>query len=428
MTSLRQITLPFGGETVTLRIPEDRITLLAKPEKRPANPFRLLSQALKHPVDSPPLGKFLRGGSKLTILVNDADRATPTAQILDAISSEITDFPGTITFMIATGTHGPLTSEQKRKILGHFDDSDRYKVICHDARDIKNHIRLGTTSRGTEVFLDTRVAGADRLIAIGSVEPHYFAGFTGGRKSIFPGAAVYASIEQNHKLAMEPAVGVLKLKGNPVHEDMVEACRMPEVPVFSIQTILDSKDRLFGAVAGNLDASFERAVAIAEEAFTLPVHQLSDMVIAAAEPPLDKNLYQAHKAIENTISIVKPGGILILIAACREGLGNDTFVRLLSQSNRPEDVIQSIQKSYTLGTHKAARIARHVMEKEIWLVSTLDPQVVRDIFMIPFPDAQSAVDRALSQFPDSFITLIPHADVMIPIIRVSPKNHIMIML
>ena len=147
MTRLRQITLPFGGETFTLRIPEDRITLLAKPEKRPANPFRLLSQALKHPVGSPPLGKFLRGGRKLTILVNDADRATPTAQILDAISSEITDFSGPITFMIATGTHGPLTSEQKKKILGHFDDSDRYKVICHDARDIKNHVRLGITSR-----------------------------------------------------------------------------------------------------------------------------------------------------------------------------------------------------------------------------------------------------------------------------------------
>ncbi|MBN1894739.1 DUF2088 domain-containing protein, partial [bacterium] len=246
---------------------------------------------------------------------------------------------------------------------------------------------------------------------------HYFAGFTGGRKGLFPGIAAYRSVEQNHRLAMKPGSEVMRLQGNPVHEDMLEAAGLlGDKPVFSIQAVLDGGNRVCGAFAGGLADSLHRAVQLAEKIYGVPVAGPADIVVALVDPPLDRSLYQAHKAIENTRSAVKPGGILILAAACREGIGNDSFVRLLSSSRDPEEVVREAARNYKLGFHKAARIADLAGRVSLRAVTCLEPDVLKSVFMHPFDDLQSALDAGLSEKPESKILFVLSAGLLVPVL------------
>jgi len=267
-----------------------------------------------------------------------------------------------------------------------------------DKKKKEDLVYVGSTSNGTQMWINKAAYEAGAIIPIGSVEPHYFGGYTGGRKSFLPGIAGYKTIEQNHKLVLEPGAEALKLQGNPVHEDFMEAMdTLSSKPIFSIQTVLDGERRLYAATSGDIHKSFDKAISYAKEVFCVSVKEKADIVVSVAPYPMDVDLYQAQKALDNGKLALKENGILILVAKCRTGIGSKTFYDLLASSDSSDEILKMIKKEYKLGYHKAAKMAEIDRWAKMWGVTDLGPEVLRNVFIRPFPSIQEAIDEALKE-------------------------------
>jgi nickel-dependent lactate racemase len=301
-------------------------------------------------------------------------------------------------FLVATGAHRAPTEAEYRFILGGHYVRFRSRTSAHNARDAASLVDLGRTRNGTPILLNRAAVEADRVVVLGSVEPHYFAGFTGGRKAFLPGVAGYATIEANHRLALDPRAAALELADNPVSQDMEDALQFVPRQVFALMAVLDKDQGLAAATAGDLRASFEAAVGRASSIFAVAMEGRADIVISVARPPMDLDLYQSQKAIENGSLAVKEGGCLILVSSCRDGVGDDAYINLLASETEPRAVLGRIKEGYRLGYHKAGKIAQAAMRSRIMAVSELDARVLGSAFMEKRGTVQEAVDEALKGY------------------------------
>jgi nickel-dependent lactate racemase len=320
---------------------------------------------------------------------------------------------------VATGSHRPPTPAECRWIFGRWFERLQNDIFIHDARTTEEMVPLGITTRGTPLAINRLIVEAPKIIALASVEPHYFAGYTGGRKSFFPGGAAYETIEQNHRLALHGEAAPLALVGNPVHEDLVEAMDyLAGKEIYSLQVVLDRHHLICAAFCGSLAESFAAAVQKAQEVFTVELDKRADIVVAVAQVPLDIDLYQAHKALEHGRRALKPGGILILVAQCPAGIGNDRFYQILRRATSPADVSTLITGAYHLGDHKAGKIAALAQEVRLWGVTDLDPTIMRKAFIKPCADLQKALDAAIAeQGPNAQCLFLMNAGMLVPIIK-----------
>lgn len=412
-----KLELPYGTEKISAIVPDHQVEkILSMPNSDRMEEELIIRHAFQHPEASKKFEAFLSNAHEILIIVNDADRDNPTPFVLDYIVPFLEKRP--IQFLIATGTHPYPTEKDLQKIFGNHLTRFNTMIEIHQATALENCVFVGRTQRGTEVKLNRLVVEANHILVIGSVEPHYFAGFTGGRKAFLPGCSAYETVEQNHKLALNPNAQVLRLKGNPVHEDMEEVLKfLRGKSIFSIQTVFDRNGKLTYAFAGDLEETFLQGVKASLKIHTVPVAEPGDIVIGSVSPPLDVNLYQAHKAHENVKEIIREGGIFILVAPCKNGIGNDAFARLLRMYSDPQKVIEEVHQNYRLGFHKSARIAEFVQRAQFWAVSELDPELVRSLFIRPFPNLQSAIDEALKQKPNGKIVVVSSAGTTVPILK-----------
>jgi nickel-dependent lactate racemase len=227
---------------------------------------------------------------------------------------------------------------------------------------------------------------------ITSAEPHYFAGFSGGRKSFLPGIAKYETIERNHKHALNEYARTLALKGNPVHEEMMEACRFAQEAneIFCINMVQDSEGKIADIRCGDIEKSFFAACEIARDIYAAKITHQYDAVITVAPYPMDINLYQAQKAMENAKPALKEGGKLVLVSACREGIGPSQFYDLLS-SGTPADIMAKIERGYKLGWHKTAKMVEALKKYEVYAVTDLPRSTLEAVRITPwaFSDVES---------------------------------------
>jgi nickel-dependent lactate racemase len=391
------IRVPYGlQDHLTVMVDDDRVLGQVHPHQLPAvDEQTVLERSLREPLGAPPLERFLRDARDVLVLVNDATRPTPTAKVLETIVPFLEGVP--FRFLVAAGSHREPTGEEIRQIFGDFGERFGDLIEIHRARQRREMVVIGTTSRGTEVAINRRVLEADRIIVMSSVEPHYFAGFTGGRKSFLPGVASFETIEQNHSLALQREAQTLALEGNPVHEDMIEAIApLREKNIFAIMTIVDRQGGLQDCAAGDLQECFSAAVEKAQKVFVVPIPHKADVVVTVASFPTDVNLYQSQKALENGKLALKEDGILILVSSCRGGIGDDTFARLLSRSANPRETLQQIQKGYRLGYQKAAKIAEICLWAQIWAVTELPDAQLEPLFFKTFDNLQTALDQAFA--------------------------------
>ena len=392
------IRVPYGLDEITARVPDERIAGIIHPNPvECGDEGETLCAALAHPPDSPAFSEFLSGGGKTLFIVNDGTRPTPTSKVLDIIEKDIQK--ADCEFIIATGAHRAPTEEEYRFIFGrHLETLRRAnRIFVHDAKKTDEMDFIGTSSNGTEMWVNRRALKAERIVIIGSVEPHYFAGYTGGRKSFLPGLASFKTITMNHKYALRPEAKALALEGNPVHEDMIDALKtLKDKKVFSIQVVLDSKRRIYAATAGDIITSMNAAVAAARRVFVVDIPRKEDIVVTVAPYPMDVDLYQAQKALDNGKLALNDGGIIILVSKCRVGIGDNAFYKLLSSCDTPQDVMAKIAGEYKLGWHKAAKMAEIGLWAKMWAVTDLAPDVLQKIFIRPFKDLQIALDAALS--------------------------------
>jgi nickel-dependent lactate racemase len=414
---MMEVKVPYGQGSMRIECPEENVAGIVFPNEVPqrAEP-EVLEQALAHPIAGGTLGRFLDDGDEVLLVVNDATRPTPTARILDHLAGVIED--KSPHFLVATGSHRPPAPAEFTEIFGPWFEQYKNNIFFHDAQADTDMIPLGTTSRGTPLALNRRVVEANKIVAISSVEPHYFAGYTGGRKSFFPGAAAYATMEHNHRLALEEGVAPLALAGNPVHEDLAEAMdALEEKEIYSLQVVLDRSHRICAAFAGSLEETFTAAVQKAHEVFAVEISSQADIVVTVAPAPMDIDLFQAHKAIEHGKLALKEGGILILVSQCPMGVGNEGFYRLLCRATDPEEVFALIEGSYNLGDHKAAKIADLAVKARIWGVTDLDPSILEKAFIRPYSDLQGALNAAIAeQGPHAQVLFLMNGSMLVPII------------
>lgn len=381
----------------------------------------VIDEALNNPVGMESLEKFMKNSEKILILVNDATRPTPTAKILLKMCDKFREH-GDVRFMVATGAHRGPTEDEYRYIFGELYDEFKENIFVHDARKDEDMEYLGVSGNGTEMYLNKMVNESKNIIVIGSVEPHYFAGYTGGRKAFLPGVASYKTIEMNHKHALSEAAQPLAIKGNPVAEDMEDAMKvLKDLNVFSIQTVLTADHGLYATVAGDLFKSFDIAVERAKEVFCSNCSRKGNIVLTAAPYPMDIDLYQSQKALENGKLALEDGGVIILVSKCRDGVGDDTFLNLLCSANTCEDVMCKIDEGYRLGYHKAAKMAQIGVYAEMWAISDLHDDTIKMAKLQPHMDIQKtfnkAIEKVKEQGEEPYAVILPQGSLTVPLLE-----------
>jgi nickel-dependent lactate racemase len=412
-----KLDIPYGKDSVAIEIPDEKVLGVVRPnDVKIEDEKSTIFNAIENPINSKTFEEFLSDAKDVLFIVNDGTRPTPTSKILDILYPK---FKGkNISFIIATGIHRAPTEEELDFIFGKHLEFLKDKIHIHDAKKEEDMVFIGKSKNGTEMYVNKLGVEAHKIVIISSVEPHYFAGYTGGRKSFLPGIASYKTIEQNHRYAMGPDAQPLALEGNPVAEDMEDAITtIEDKEIFSIMAVLDRHQNIYATTAGHIKDSFHAAIDKANEVFAVKIKEKADVVVSVAPYPMDVDLYQSQKAIENGKMALKDGGIIILVSKCRDGIGDKVFYDLLASSSEAQEVLDTIDKGYKLGFHKAARIVEASKKGEIWAATDLDDEVIEKAFMKPYSSVQAAVDEAISQKgDDAKVLFLMDGSVTVPLI------------
>ncbi len=408
----------FGKGQVSVNIPENKVMaqLLPYPVSAPADQAAEIKNAMTNPLGSPRLMEIVKPGEKVVIITSDITRPMPSKLVLPIVLEElrtagINDKDMTIVFGL--GSHRLQTETEKRYLVG----AEIFDRICCLDSDSADCLHLGQTSRGTPVDIFRPVVEADRRVCLGNIEYHYFAGYSGGAKAIMPGVSTRDAIQANHSHMVRENACAGKITGNPVREDIEEVTGF--IPIdFILNVVLDEQKKVVKAVAGHHLMAHRAGCEYLDGLYQVTIKHRADLVVVSAGGyPKDINLYQAQKSLDNAKYAVRDGGIIILAASCKEGLGEHVFEEWMLAARQPADLIKRIQQQFQLGGHKAAAIALIQAKARVYLVSDLEAEFVRRLFMVPFNSLQEAVDAALSELGQAAeVLLMPVGGSTLPFI------------
>jgi nickel-dependent lactate racemase len=420
--STTTLQLPFGHSELSVQLPAGNLLGVVAPldeahaSGTPAlEGIAAVRAALAHPIGTLRLRDLARPGQRVVIITSDLTRPCPSAQLLPLILDELAaaGVPDIdVTVVVALGLHRRMTEEELEAAVGPHV-YQRVDVINHDPGDT---VRLGETPAGTPVAFFRPVVEADLRVCLGNLELHYFAGYSGGAKALFPGCASEATVTANHAMMVRPEAVAGRIEGNPVRADIEAGVSMLGVD-FILNAIVDGHKHIVGAVAGEVTAAHREGCRMVAQRGMVPIARKADVVLVSAGGyPKDVNLYQAQKALDNAGHAVRPGGIIILVAECREGLGNSTFEAWMRDANSVDDVLARIQREFVLGAHKAAAIAAVLKQAKVLLVSELPAEAARLCYLEPYDNLQSALQNALREMgPAAGVIVMPQGGSVLPV-------------
>ncbi|MCW7076935.1 MAG: nickel-dependent lactate racemase [Candidatus Syntrophoarchaeum sp.] len=411
-----KVSLKYGRSAIEVEVPDKNLNAVLLPNEgeKVFDESDEIKRALSNPIGSKRLSEIVKDRENAVVVVSDITRPVPSSLLLPPLIDELVTGgldEKAITILFALGSHRKQSDEEKRKLIGD-EIFKRLKSIDHDVNDC---IHIGRTSRGTDLEIFRPVVEADLKVLTGAIDVHYFAGYTGGLKSILPGVSSMKTIEANHQMLLMEDARAGNIDG-PIRKDIEEAGAILGVD-FILNVVLNSRKEIVKAVAGDPIKAHREGVKIVDQMYKVPL-QPSEIVLASAGGfPKDLNLYQAHKALENASNAVKSGGTLILLAECLEGFANAEFERWIREADIPRDLLERLACDFKIGGHKAACIARFLERGEVVLVSAMDEKDVRRAFMIPAKSVEEALDYAFSKHgKDASITVIPYAGSTLPIV------------
>lgn len=413
------IQLPYGDSYLEAAIKARNLAAVVTRQDIPGldDEAAAVREALLHPIGSKPLQERLEGARSVAVIVTDNTRACPDDRILPVLLAEVEQKVRreNITIVVALGLH-PSMDEKELEIKLGRDVVHNYRVINHDPG---NTVFLGTTSRGTPVEVNREVVEADFRISTGFIEPHFFAGFSGGRKSIAPGVSSTRAIQANHAFRMldHPLARTGMLAGNPVHEDMVEQARLAKLG-FIVNVLLNRERRITHVYAGDMAEAHERGCAIERETAGVPMEKKADIVISTnGGAPLDLDFYQTCKGIDTAARFVRDGGIIIMAARCEKGVGPEAFCELHASAVGPEDVLERLRNAGAQGVSWQNQIlARAQLRHQVYLVSSLDDEIVRRMNVVPVGSIEEGVEKALAVLGrDARIIAVPEVPFVLPV-------------
>jgi nickel-dependent lactate racemase len=420
-----QVHLDYGVDGLDVELPDERITVI-EPIPRPAlaDPHAALVAAIRAPLGCPPLREIVRPGQRLAISVCDVTRAQPRRETLEALFEELPNLaPDEVTILIATGTHRTNTAAEIEQMLGRAI-AGRYQVVNHDSRDRSSLVEVGTTRRGVPVLMNRLFTAADVRITTGFVEPHFFAGFSGGPKMVAPGLAGLETVLVLHDAARiaHPNATWGVTEGNPIHDDVREIARMVGVD-FAVDVTLNREQKITAVFAGELFAEHRAACAAAKQNAMREVAAPFDVVLTTNSGfPLDQNLYQAVKGMSAAAKVVKPAGTIVCAAECRDGLpAHGSYGAVLASQPSPARLLEMITApGYSQADQWQVQIQAQVQLKAKVLVKTagLTDAAVRAAHFEPVADVARAVDASLrAAGPQSTLCVLPQGPQTIPYLQ-----------
>ena len=392
------VWLPYGKTEVCVRVPTRNFLGSIEPKEKEGVPDAVLEikRALNEPIGSKRLDEIVKPEDKVAIVVDDATRPAPSHLMVPPLLEELNNAgvkDENITIIFACGTHKAVTHEEAVKLLGEAV-LNRVKTVSHDCK-ASNLVYVGETRKhGTKVYLNHVFAEADVKILTGDIGFHYYAGYGGGRKSVLPGVSGEETIKHNHAMLLHPNAKTGILDGNPVHEDMVEAARLAKVD-FILNVVINSEKEVVKAFAGDVEQAFYEGVKLVDEMYRIPVDRKADIVVVSPGGyPADVNLFQAYKGVDNALEIVKRGGVIILVAECPEGHGNQVFYDWMVKFKDLKAVQREIKRNFVLGGHKAYYLMKALRKAQIFLVSAMPDYYATNIFKLK---TARAVNDALNE-------------------------------
>lgn len=421
------IKLDYGEHGMSVDLPDDVTTVIQpRPQLALPDPHAALVHVLRLPIGVPPLRDTVPRGATVGISVCDITRAQPRPQMIRAILEEMPHVrKEDITVFIATGTHRGNTAEEVKAMLGP-DLARDLRVVMHDARDQATLAFLAETSKGVPVWLNREWVDTDFKITTGFVEPHFFAGFSGGPKMVAPGLAGLDTVMVLHdaeRIGHPRAVwGVTK--GNPVHDDVREIARLTGVD-FAVDVTLNREQQITAVFAGNLPAEHAAACEAARRDAMQPVWTPFDVVLTTNSGyPLDQNLYQSVKGMSAAAEVVKPGGHIICVAECRDGLpDHGAYADILSQKDSPAELLEMINSpGYSTPDQWQVQIQAQIqMKANVSVIAgCLTPDQIRAAHFEPAEDPAEAISHALAASgPGSTLCVLPQGPQTIPYVASS---------
>lgn len=420
-----KVQLAYGRRGLEVELPDH--TQVLQPSNTPGyeNEPAAIQTALNNPTASPPLRELIRPGMRVVVVHTDITRATPNDRLLPVILDELHAAGverNAITLLNGLGTHRRQTETELRQMLG---DSivDGYRCEQHDCHDDENLIFLGQTALGHPVRVNRTYMEADLKILTGFIEPHFFAGFSGGPKAILPSLAGYESVFSNHGYDMiaHPQANWGITEGNPIWEEMREVA-LKTRPDFLVNLTLNAQRQISAVFAGDMLEAHKRGCDFVRQTAMAPVEQPFDIVLTTNSGyPLDQNLYQSVKGMSAAARIVRPGGAIIMAAACEDGLPNHgLYAKLLAQAGSPDKVLETVAApGYEAQDQWQVQIQAQIQRKaEVYVFADhLSDAQIEGALMKPCRDIEALVDE-LSRTKGERICAIPEGPQVIPYLEI----------
>lgn len=416
---MKEFILPYGKETMTAAIEEEHLAgvlLSGLHEYQPAmTGSELVQYALEHPIGTPRLCELAEGKKRIVVISSDHTRPVPSHIIMPLLLAEIRkgNPDADITILISTGLHRETTGEELEAKFG-SEIMEQENIIVHNCDDTENLVHLGTLPSGGELVLNRLAAEADLLVAEGFIEPHFFAGFSGGRKSVLPGVAGRQTVMYNHNSGFiaHPCARTGVIEGNPIHEDMLYAARKAGL-AFIVNVVIDAAHDPIFAVAGDCDLAHREGrefLASRCQVNAVP----ADIVISTnGGYPMDQNIYQSVKGMTAAEATVKENGVIIMLSKAADGHGGKSF----HETFREEKDLNRMMKSFLDRTPDETIIdqwqsqifARVLLKARVIYISSCEDSLVEDLHMIPAHSMEEALEKAreIIKKEDYKITVIP---------------------
>jgi nickel-dependent lactate racemase len=422
-----EVELLYGREGMTIHLRHDiKATVIRKHPMTPlADPKKAVQQAFENPVQSAPLTELARGKKDACILMCDITRPVPNGTLLPPLLNTLlgSGMPKeNIVILVATGLHRPNEGSELREIVGSDEIFDSFRIENHFARDREAHTDLGKTSGGIPIMIDRRFVEAELKIVTGLVEPHFMAGYSGGRKVVAPGVAYQDTILMFHTARILEHCNALNcvIEGNPLHNEQMEIVRTIG-GILALNVVIDEQRHIGFVNFGDIEASHLQAVSFMRKyAEVVMPRRFKTIVTTSAGYPLDKTYYQTVKGMVGPMDILEPGGTIIIASECSEGMGSQEFVeaqRLLCEfgPERFMSILQGREKAL-IDEWETEMLLKPLRVGKIQMYTTgLSGEDLKDTFVEPIYSVEEAVVASVKTHKDSDIAVVPEGPYVIPL-------------
>jgi len=420
---IKHYHLPYGDNFIPVSIDNHLLHVdLIQPQKLTVinkDPISLVREALSAPLGGESLINEIRPETQIAIVVNYKTRPVPNSELVLPLLQYLHEagaLQTNIHFFVASGTHLPMAVDELPLILGK-DIPKTYQVHVHDCDQEDNLYEIGSTTRGTPVFVNRQFYNSDLKIVVGDIELHHFAGFSGGVKSAAIGLSGRSTINHNHKLLLDPNATLGEYEHNPLRQDIEEIGQLMGVN-YALNAVIDENKQLVSVSFGDPKTVMRAGIQVVRRLSQIELKQPYDLVIASAGGyPKDINLYQSQKAMTHASFFCKPGGLIVLAAECREGAGSKGYLDFMENIKDPAEIFTKFaNQEFSVGPHKALQIARILDRNPVYLHSLLTPELIAHLFLSPI----NLLSNDFTDFirshvpPDGRIAIIPYATACIP--------------